>query len=125
MDKPTLSSVLGQAGEQLTVSAQVYFDNQLAFINGYRPDGGKWVRFSYEQRIELPLPSLDRVFRRYGWALSQRPIKQAGLVMNYMLVRSVDSTGYSTTQISAQAIERRQTDDRLAELDAIADLVFA
>lgn len=124
MDKPTLSTVLGQTGDNLTVSAQVYFDTQRVFVNGYRPDGERWVRFSYEERIELSLPTLDQVFKKYGWTMSQRPVKQPGLVMYYMLVRA-ESTGYSTMQRSAQATERIEQDKRLAELDAIADLIFA
>src|SRR5690554_3791393 len=79
MDKPTLSDVLDRPGERLTVSAQVYYDSQLVFINGYRPDGEKWVRFGYDERIELSLPSLDKVFRRFGWQLAQAPVSQAGL----------------------------------------------
>lgn len=124
MDKPTLSSVLDRPGDRLTVSAQVYYDSQLVFINGYRPDGEKWVRFGYDERIELSLPSLDRVFRRFGWQLAQPPVSQAGLVKNYILKRADGERRFSAQQISVQAAERRRQDDRLAELEAIADLIF-
>lgn len=117
MDKPTLSTVLGQTGDNLTVSAQVYFDTQRVFVNGYRPDGEKWVRFSYEERIELPLSTLDQVFRKYGWAMGQPPVRQPGLVMYYMLVRS-SQTSYSANSISAQAKERIEQDERMAQFAA-------
>lgn len=118
MDKPTLQTVLGQRGDKLTVSAQVYFDSQLVFISGYRPDGGTWVRFSYDERIELALPALDQVFQKYGWALECRPVKQPGLARNYMLVRAGETNGYSALQISSEAQEKFEQNERMAQFAA-------
>lgn len=118
MDKPTLSSVLDRPGDQLTVSAQVYYDSEKVFINGYRPDGEKWIRFGYDERIELSLPSLDKVFRRHGWTLAQPPVSQAGLVKNYILKRADGERRFSASQISVQAAERIEQDERMAQFAA-------
>lgn len=112
----TVKDIFTQPGESLVVSAQVYYDTKMAYINGYRAEGGRWVKFEFDERIQLPLARLDQLFVRYGWALAQRPINQPGLAKHYMLVRD-RPIGHTALEIDARAHETRMTNEHIARIE--------
>lgn len=115
----TVKDIFTQPGESLVVSAQVYYDTRMAFINGYRAEGGRWVKLEHGERIKLPLHVFDSVFSRYGWALSQRPVNQPGLAKHYMLVRSMQPA-HSATEVDDLAASRRRFEDVSEQFEAFA-----
>lgn len=117
---PTMREILTQQTPKIVLSADVFFSAGKAYVTGYRVDGGIWVRFEYDERIEIPIDLLDRVFAKYGWKLAQTPVKQPGFRINYFLERNHDQV-HSALEMNTEAKERRRFNEVVEQFRAFEE----
>ena len=108
-------------GAKITLRCDVWYGKptRTYTLSAYRFDGAGWEDLAYTDRFEFNPAGWAATLAVTGWALTTRPVKQAGVAYHYLLERANgDQVKYELTGACGATVERERQERAFAMIEA-------